>query len=299
MLFSIESQLRATLGDALSALSKSTDQLCQQLTLETSYPLWVWQTSNSSHARMVLTQHVAALNFADGQDANNTLTCSSLIGTSLGTISLIHQVNRQRKEVTKILRNMDDKKLQVEDKNTKQSHFEKLTKVALTAYGFPRLHRKQIMRPFEVLSDQPERVGFTWARIRKSEKISSDQAKIKIHNLIDRAASDSRHAFLQQDLEKINQLDPNEPLAIVNPPHLHARANIVWSDGCHVKRQTKRAVVPIFYPAKANSALPVIKPLADTPPAEGHRMKRRDMKIQEQPYLLSIKVHRYIQHASQ
>ena len=120
---------------------------------------------------------------------------------------------------------------------------------------------------------------------------------MRLHHLLDRATSLSRQSFLREELTRVNQLDSEEPLSIVTPPHVHPRANIVWADGPLVTRQTRRAVVPIFYPCPAGQMLPVLKPLADEPPPAGHRMKRRDAKIQDEPYLTSIRVHRYIAYA--
>lgn len=291
----LSSQLRALLPPALNQLVSLTGQLVDSLRQEAKYPIWVWQCRDAIASREQLLEHIAALDFEDLQAASNTKTCTALVGTSPNTLQLIAALNLERQTVTEILRDMDDITLTVED--AQGSHYEKLVKIALTACGHPRLHRKQIMRPFEILDTEPERVGFTWARIRKSERISTEEARLKINNLLERAISESRQSYLEQELRLLNQLDAEEPLSIVTPPHVHPRANIVWAEGEQVIRQTRRAVVPIFYPSLPGQSLPLIKPLAAEPHPAGHRMKRRDVKIMDEPFLPSIRAHRYIKHA--
>jgi len=78
---SIESELRAQLAPALTNLEDLSQALTLRLKDETDYPIWVWQTRDAIESRSALIEHVRALDFEDLQAANNTKTCTCLVGT--------------------------------------------------------------------------------------------------------------------------------------------------------------------------------------------------------------------------
>jgi hypothetical protein len=287
------SQLRAVLASAIHRLEAQLDILDKSLKEEDGYPLWVWHEKNSNQARIQMRQIVTAIGYRDGQDPVSTRICPALVGVSVATLEFIWHVNEAKVALQQALKNMDGIKIEERDHDTGALTLRPLIKVALASLGHARLHRRQATRKLVGLEEMPESVSFIWSRLPKIESIDIKEAQHRLETRLEKAPGNSS-LLVEEDLRRLNQLAPNERLAIVAPPHIHPRANIAWfTEEGTTRRAQKRAVLPIFYPATRYDSLPRLRPLPEEPSSPGLRLRRNDATIETAPFLLTIRAHRY------
>ncbi|WP_240761483.1 hypothetical protein [Nitrosococcus wardiae] len=287
------SQLRAVLATAMNYLETQLRILDQTLKEEEGYPLWVWHEKNPTKARIQLRQIITAIDYQDGQDPVSTRICPALVGVSITTLNTIHHINEGKAALQQALKNMDGIKIEEPDRETGTPLLRPLIKVALASLGHARLHRRQATRKFVILEQMPESVSFIWSRLPKIESIDMEEARHRLEIRLEKGQGNS--LLVEEDLRRLNQCDPNERLAIVNPPHIHPRANIAWfTEEGITRRAQKRAVLPIFYPTTRYDNLPRLRPLPEEPPMPGLRLRRNDATIETNPFLLTIRAHRYM-----
>jgi hypothetical protein len=286
------STLRAALATAIQRLESHLETLNQILREEEGYPLWVWHEKDQSTARLQVRRIITAIDYQDGQDPTSTRICPALVGGSATALAQIHQVNAAKVDLQQVLKSMDGLKVESWDSETETTIMRPLVKVALAALGHARLHRRQATRKLVILDHPPESVSFIWSRLPKIENISVEEARHRLETRLEKTHANT--PFVEEDLRRLQQLDPHERLAIVNPPHIHPRANIAWlSEEGRTQRAQKRAVLPLFYLATRYSRLPRLRPLPEAPPPPGGRLRRSDATVETSPFLVTIRAHRY------
>lgn len=278
---------RVSLSQDLQKLTTELEALQKALLNESAYPTWIWQ-QDAVNARAYAGEIITALEYAEDQDPQRTRICPGLLAASQETLDKIFIINDLKDKVTATLRQMDGQKVRVFSEERNKEVEEILSKVALTALGRARLHRRQVLRHLEVLPLPPQRLGFSWAQTRKIQRISLDEAEKMLEEKRSRFPEDR---YLEHQLRLLTELPRDEPLAQVEPPHLHPRVNIVLSDG---RKLQKRGTLPLFYLGNSGDKLPKLIPLAEQP-KEGAKRQRRDRMVEDLPYLPSIHVHRYRQ----
>lgn len=289
----INSQLRATLATAMHHLEVQLRILDRLLKEEESYPLWVWHEKDPSRARVRVRQIVTAIDYRDGQDPVSTRICPGLVGVSYTTLEAICHANQAKAGLQEALKNIDGIKIEEQDQEMGISLLRPLIKIALASLGHARLHRRQATRKFVILEQTPESVSFIWSRLPKIESIDIEEARRRLEVRLEKAQGNP--LLIKADLSRLDRLISNERLAIVNPPHIHPRANIAWAmEEKTTRRAQKRAVLPIFYPATRYDHLPRLRPLPEEPPLPGLRLRRNDATIETTPFLLTIRAHRYM-----
>ncbi|ADJ28358.1 DNA replication terminus site-binding protein [Nitrosococcus watsonii] len=293
----INSQLRATLATAMHHLEIQLRILDRLLREEESYPLWVWHEKDPFKARVQVRQIVTAIDYRDGQDPISTCICPALVGVSYTTLETIHHVNQAKADLQEALKSIDGIKIEEQNQEMGTSLLRPLIKIALASLGHARLHRRQATRKFVILEQVPESVSFIWSRLPKIESIDIEEARRRLEVRLEKAQSNP--LLIKADLSRLDRLAFNERLAIVNPPHIHPRANIAWRiiEEKRTRRAQKRAVLPIFYPATRYDRLPRLRPLPEEPPLPGLRLRRNDATIETTPFLLTIRAHRYMSFA--
>ncbi|GAA3895387.1 hypothetical protein GCM10022228_03050 [Halomonas cibimaris] len=155
--------------------------------------------------------------------------------------------------------------------------------------GLARLHLKQCWRHLPVAEAPVSRVRFAWYSSGRSiKRLSVRQAEEKLLAL----DSDAAHVRLQ--LRRLAGIPSSEPLAQVQPQAPLMRANLFFTeplaDG-HTRRALN-AAMPIFVPS-AQGRLPHTNCPALTPPEKRTRARRRDEKLEHEPFLPSLRVYRY------
>ena len=289
-MYALNSELRVALVDALSMLAARLDALDRRLIAEVEYPRWVWQAPGKLPAHDQVRAVLRAIEYIDHQDPHETRICPALLGASDETLKAARAVNAAKIELEAALRAIDPVVVTRHDTRTGVETTQRLLKVALAEMGYKRFHRRQALRKIVVLNARPARVSYTWAQLPKIERTDREAVRIQLQRMLEEGGATLR---LVEDLERVDALPAGTPLALVRPPHIHPRANLVYGVRGHATRDQCRAVLPILYPAAPGEALPTIRALPDDPPIELTRARRKTARVIESPYLSTLPVHRY------
>lgn len=155
--------------------------------------------------------------------------------------------------------------------------------------GLARLHLKQCWRQLPTAEGPVSRVRFAWYSSGRSiKRLDVPQAEKKL------LALDSEAAHIRIQLKKLAGIPAGEPLAQVQPQAPLMRANLFFTtpleDG-RVRRALNVAM-PIFIP-REDGRLPHTNQPPASPPEKRTRARRRDEKLESEPFLPSLRVYRY------
>lgn len=168
----------------------------------------------------------------------------------------------------------------------------------LNTAGMARLSLKKTWRRLFVFDEPVRHLGIGWyVSGRSIVKISIEEAEKKLLRL----GADQDHVDIQ--LKQLASLPPGEPLALVRNQAPLLRCNVQFEeseDGETPKSVGLNSSMPVVVPPDAYTGLlpPLRTPPSSPPPAKAQRQRRKDTKIEEQPFLPSISVHRYLSRAS-
>lgn len=289
-MYALNSELQVALADALSTLVARLDALDRRLIAEAGYPQWVWHAPGKLPARDQARAVLRAIEYIDHQDPHETRICPALLGASDETLRAARAVNATKIELEAALRAIDPVLQVRRDPKTGVEITERLLKVALAEIGYKRFHRRQALRKIVVLDRRPNKVSYTWAQLPKIERTDRETVRAQLQRMFEEGGATLR---LVEDLERIEALPAATPLALVRPPHIHPRANLVYGVRGHSTRAQCRAVLPILYPAAYGEPLPALRALPDDPPIAPTRARRASVQVADTPYLMTLPVHRY------
>ncbi len=265
----------------LQKLREALQDFIVQLNQEKRHA-WVFDLTrreyHDAEARQHLIQILERLEYPDDRDGRETDPCPGIIGAGPRTLALAARLNQVRdafkRAVLAVNRNDRERARQV-----------------VAAHGFPRLHFKQLYRHQPILLRKPDSVRFTWGRTRSIKRISRQEA---YQRLVALAGDDPSPGYLKQ-LELLARHPKDEPIAIVQDLKPHIKANICWIQGEGEDRQVIRKMISaplaILIPLDVGEALP--KHSAAYPDQRQPRKPRADAKIEREPFLPSIRGHRY------
>jgi len=191
----------------------------------------------------------------------------------------ITQLQKEHKEAWRDLRGQLGRSLNDEFPNIREQ---------LKYSGMSRLHIKQTWRTLPVINRTPNRIGFNWYQSGRSiQKITVQQAQESLLKL------DTTSDHIQTQLHALAQLKRLEPLAKVQMLAPIMRANLFYEDGQSPLRQAMNVSLPVFIKEAEDGALPPHNDPDLTAPSTRQRKIRSDRKIEDEPFLPSIRVHRY------
>lgn len=161
----------------------------------------------------------------------------------------------------------------------------------LNTAGLARLSLKKTVRTAYVLEHPIRHIGIGWQTSGRSiVKISVAEAEKRLIKL----GADKPHIEIQ--LKKLASLPPGEPLAMVHKQSPQLRANVHFSaidDNPPARSLAFNSSLPIIVaPDPRTGLLPSLR----TPPSEPsnhQRERRKDARVDFEPFLPSISVHRY------
>jgi len=289
---SVDSQLRADLANALHHLEEAFDVLHARLCAASEYPTWVWKETDPLRGRREASRIIRAIDYDDAQDPHESRICPALLGAAPETLAAANAVNNWKLRVKQALAPMKGRMITEVDPRSKKPVKRPLEKVALKWLQHPRFHRRQASRQIVVCNEPIARASFFWAISSKNQKISRDDAI----QMVEKRFEQGDLLWLRQAREALLALRANEPLAIMDQPHIHPKVNLVIESAHGVKRIPKRAVLPILYPANPNQAAPDLRPLPDEKPVESSRLQRSDVKVEREPFIPQLRIHRYLPH---
>ncbi|WP_286291861.1 DNA replication terminus site-binding protein [Methylomarinovum tepidoasis] len=218
------------------------------------------------------------MEYPDDRDGRETDPCPGIIGAGPRTLALAGALNQARdafkQAVLAVNRNDRERARRL-----------------MATQGFPRLHFKQLYRHQPILLRKPHSIRFTWGATRSIKRISRQEAYRRLTAL---AGDDPSPGYLRQ-LELLAQHPKDEPIAIVQDLKPHIKANVCWIQGSGRDRQVIRKMISaplaILIPLDPGEVLP--EHSAAYPDARKPRKPRADTKIEREPFLPSIRGHRY------
>ncbi|MGE4534350.1 DNA replication terminus site-binding protein [Halomonas sp.] len=159
----------------------------------------------------------------------------------------------------------------------------------LRGEGLARVHLKQCWRAIPTSEAPLARLRLAWYSSGRSiKKLTVQEAEQKL------LALDHEAPHIRIQLRKLAGIPSGEPLAQVQRQAPLMRANLFYREPLEDGR-TRRAMnvaLPLFIPAP-DSRLPDhnLPPLS--PPEKRTRARRRDEKLEDEPFLPSLRVYRY------
>lgn len=287
--------LNASLEQALSKLEGLLGELRAVLLRDAALPIFVNDERSSAAQHRLVVNALTKLHYEDGQAPNEVIHCPALLGVSDQTLVLADRINVLKADLHETLKAFD--KVRVIDPAGGRDKVPAL-KVSLQRLGHARLQRRQATRRIETLDAAPESATFTWSHARRKQAMTAVEVREQLLRDLANAGYErqaDRVAALAADLTRLDSVDDDTPLVRLFAPYCHPRVNLVWSqsNGKLIRKQ-RRAVVPLLYPADPGDPLPIIRPLPASPGEGPQRIRRRDARVEEDPLLPSLGIHRVI-----
>ena len=283
--------LRIELLECYTCLLERVAALCNAVRQDTHLGCWVSRTEEEQRQGVGMrTKTVGlyqALWYEDGQDGRETLTCPGIVGASAETLEAATACNTAKDAFKAAVLAL--KKLQKSQRNEAMADLHKRNQtvaVAMKRMGGARLNLKQAYRHIPLLPSCPSKIGFTWSKQgRTIQRTSVTEAR----RLLSRRRQLPQ---IQLELHRLQDVPDHEVLARVRSVCPHLRANIVQTGGNGPLRRLMQAPLPILIPLEPGDALPEFVPIPPTPTGTP-RLQRSDVRIEEVPFLPSIRIHRY------
>ncbi len=284
--------LRITLLESFEALLVGINDLCKAVRADTRLPAWVSRTDQEIQDGLDM-RHKAvhlyhALWYEDGQDGRETISCPGVVGASPDTLEAAHRCHAAKdmfKAAVLSLKNLNKAQANAILADLYKRNEE--VAQAMQRLGAARLNLKQAYRHVPMLEDRPTKIGFTWSRQgRTIQRTTVAEAR----RLLERRRETPQ---VQLELQKLASVPEMEVLARIRGVCPHLRANVVHERPVNgVERRLVQAPLPILVALQPGQTLPDFVPIG-TEPAGSPRLQRSDVRIEETPFLASIRVHRY------
>ncbi len=226
--------------------------------------------------------------YENGQDGRATRPYVGLIAASLSLIDAIKDVNTAKEALQSRLREikaMDDQ-IYAPLKGS-LLHRHPHIKENIEGAGLARLNLKQAWRHIPVVTDPVRRVHFSWYQSGRSiKRVSVQDAERQLMAM----GSEKPHVKIQ--LQLLAGIPSSEPLAQIQPQAPLVRANVFFDEGASVERVAMNVALPLFVLSESRT-LPFHNEPPESPVTERNRTPRKDRKLEDDPFLRSIRVHRY------
>ena len=285
--------MRMALLASFETLLTQLEAFCIAVRQDGTLPVWVSRTEvelvENLDMRHKAIQLYRSLWYEDSRDGRETLTCPGIVGASLGTLTAAQACNLAKENFkTAVLA------LKVLDRNETQGAMADLHRrwetvsQAMRRMGAARLNLKQAYRHVPLLERRPLKIGFTWSKQgRVIQRTSVGAAR---HLLEQRVETPQ----IRLELQRLAEIDNEEMLARVRGVCPHLRANIVFADSERVGvfRRLMQVPLPILVPMQCGERLPEFVAVLPNP-SINPRLRRADVRIEDEPFLSSIQVHRY------
>ncbi|AMD00654.1 DNA replication terminus site-binding protein [Halomonas chromatireducens] len=228
--------------------------------------------------------------YQDGQDGRTTRSHVGLVAADDILLEKVAAVNAAKAEFATQLAHIRDNHppLLAEAKAVLPFRHPELHD-HLRGSGLARLHLKQCWRAIPVAEAPVARVRLAWYSSGRSiKRLSVSDVEKKLMTL----DTDAPHVRIQ--LRKLAGLPSSEPLAQVQSQAPLMRANLFYTEPLDDGR-TRRAMnvaLPLFLPAP-RGRLPDHNLPPAAPPETRTRARRSDERLEDTPFLPSLRVFRY------
>ncbi|WP_027349674.1 hypothetical protein [Halotalea alkalilenta] len=282
----------------LAELEHAFDHLIEQsLELAAAFasaglPSWQLEPTQSPEAwlRAALTDFW----YQDGQDGRATRSYVGLIAADAALLQRVEAVNARKDAFGALIKQIKAQApgMIAEIKATLPFRHP-LLHDHLKGRGMARLHLKQCWRRMPLAAAPVARVRMAWySNGRSIKRLSVAEAEERLKRL----DLDAPHVRIQY--QRLAALPSTEILAQVQHQAPVMRANLFFreplEDG-HT-RQAMNVALPLVLPPgerERSPRLPDHNLPPASPPAERSRARRRDARLEDEPYLPSLRIHRY------
>lgn len=284
---------RITLLASFEAMLARLDAFCAAVRQDMTLPVWVSRTeaelAENLDMRLKAIQLYRALWYEASEDGRETLTCPGVVGASLDTLDAARACNAAKNEfkaAVLALKTLD----RVETRGALADLHRRweTVAVAMRRMGAARLNLKQAYRHVPLLERRPLKVGFTWS---KQGRVIQRTSVATARRLLEQRVETPQ---IRLELRRLTEIRSDETLARVRRVCPHLRANIVFPKPGHtgVSRRLMQTPLPILVPLRPGEQLPEFVAVAPDPP-ESPRLRRADVRIEDEPFLPSVRIHRY------
>ncbi len=284
--------LRITLLDCFEELLTQLDAFCSAVRRDV-LPVWVSRTEaelqESLDMRLKAIQLYRALWYEGSEDGRETLTCPGIVGASPETLIAAQTCNTAKDAFkTAVLALKTLGRIEMKAAMTDLHRRQESITVAMRRMGAARLNLKQAYRHIPLLVERPLKIGFTWSR---QGRVIQRTRLADVRRLLEQRVETPQVLLERQRLAEISS---DEVLAQVRSVCPHLRANLVFAatEGSGVRRRLMQTPLPIVTPLQPSQSLPEFVPVPAEPPV-GLRLRRADVRIEDEPFLPSVRVHRY------
>ncbi|MEX1056082.1 MAG: DNA replication terminus site-binding protein [Natronospirillum sp.] len=249
---------------------------------------WMHGTSHLNETIRRLGDALTDVWYLDGQDGRATRRHIGVAKVGPQTMSLLARNNvlraRFHAELLKVKQDSPDMWLET---STRLARRARAVQGNLEDEGLVRLHLKQFSRTIPLLTERPEKISFNWYRSGRSiKRMTRNQVLEKLESY----GVDKPHIAIQY--QKVASLPDNEPLAQVQDQAPLVRANLRYEGK---RREAFNVAMPIFIPLEEHGgySFPEIVPPTDKPPEGRSRARRSDQKLEDEPFVSTLRVYRY------
>ena len=288
------SPLRVALLARFETLLTQLDAFCTAVRQDTLLPVWVSRTetelTDNLDMRFKAIQIYRALWYEDSQDGRETLTCPGIVGASPATLEAARTCNTAKDEFKSAILAL--KALGRVETHTVMADLHRRWEsvaVAMRRMGAARLNLKQAYRHIPALEQRPLKIGFTWS---KQGRVIQRTSVAAARRLLEQRVETPQTRL---DLQRLAEIRDLEMLARVRGVCPHLRANLVFAveeGSSEVRRRLMQAPLPILVPLRRGERLPEFVVVPPEPPT-APRLRRADIRIEDEPFLPSVRIHRY------
>lgn len=235
-------------------------------------------------------EHVAKIWYERSGDGRRTDNLYGFIAVKPSLIPLVHQLNQHKQTfqqaVTQFRKDQGEPgpllfKL-FQDKRDSTLHR------LLSHTGNARLNLRQSYRQVPVLDSTPQKIRFSWySNGRSMTRMSVQEAEARLLKM------DLSQMHIQMQLEALARIPQSESLVRIQPQAPVMRANIFWRQDEQYLQKARNCPLPIIFPLEDEQPIPEYNRPPETPPEARSRQFRSDLQIEPEPYLPSLRVHRY------
>lgn len=284
---------RVSLLISFENLLEKLDTFCTAVRQDNLLPVWVSRTDmeimENLDMRIKAIKLYRALWYEDSQDGRETLTCPGIIGASASTLEAARACNNAKDEFkANVLTLKNFGRIETNSAMADLHRRWETVASAMRRMGAARLNLKQAYRHIPLLEKRPLKIGFTWSK--QGRVIQRTSVSTARHLLEQRVETPQ----IQLELKRLEEISSSELLARVRRVCPHLRANIVFSEvgRAEVSRRLMQTPLPILVPSKCGEQLPEFVSVPPDPPIN-LRLRRADVKIEDEPFLASIRIYRY------
>ncbi len=288
--------LHSELFIRFEAMLTLLDTCCVQILSDEKLLAWVLLTEEESESMVSMRNKAVRLYssiwYEDDRDGRETITCPGIVGASPETLAAANACNIAKDAFKMAV--LDLKALGRLEANliiADLQHRQEFVATAMRSIGAARLNLKQAYRHIPILEKRPLKIGFTWS---KNGRVIQRMNRTTVKRLLEQRVETPQTRL---ELQLLSELHDSEALARIRSICPHLRANIVFS-GCNndvngtIQRRLMQTPLPILVPLLPGEMLPEFVPIT-TEPQIRPRMRRADIKIEDKPFLPSVRVHRY------